>query len=184
MRFSVQKSLFLGLLAATVSGGAVQALPPIVIQVQSEQAPEAAEPAEVVATSINQSNPVQQSILDLSNAARENSDLGRLSFSTELNAAAQRHANDLANGAQFSHTGSDGSSMKDRIQDSGYKYWSIAENIYYQSPRNRPERAVQGWLKSPGHRRNLLNARFTEMGVGYATNGRDHYYVQVFGTPQ
>lgn len=180
MRFSLKKSLILGLLATTVSGGAVQALPPIVIQVHAPQTSDAA----VVATSANQSNPVQQSILDLSNAAREESNLGSLSFSAQLNAAAQRHANDLASGAKFSHTGSDGSTMKDRVQDSGYDYWTIAENIYYQSPRNRPERAVQGWLKSPGHRRNLLNARFTEMGVGYASNGRDHYYVQVFGKPQ
>lgn len=184
MRFSLKNSLVLGLLAAAVSGGAVQALPPIVIQVQAEQATEVAEANEVVATSVNQTNPVHQSILDLSNAARQDADLGQLSFSTQLNAAAQRHANDLAAGAKFSHTGSDGSTMKDRVVASGYDYWTIAENIYYQAPRNRPERAVQGWLKSPGHRRNLLNARFTEMGVGYATNGRDHYYVQVFGTPQ
>ncbi len=180
MNFSLQKSFVLGLFAAIVSGSAVQALPPIVIQVQTDQVSD----VEVVATSANQSNPVQQSILDLSNAARQDSGLSTLSFSAELNAAAQRHANDLAKGAQFSHTGSDGSTMQERVQDSGYKYWSIAENIYYQAPRNQPERAVQGWLKSPGHRRNLLNSKFTQMGVGYARNGTKHYYVQVFGTPQ
>lgn len=180
MRFSLKKSLILSLVATTVSAGAVQALPPIVIQAQAPQT----SGTKVVGRAVNQSNPVQQSILDLSNSARQQSKLGTLRFSTQLNAAAQRHANDLAQGAKFSHTGSDGSTMKDRVVDSGYKYWSIAENIYYQAPRNQPERAVQGWLKSPGHRRNLLNARFTEMGVGYASNGRDHYYVQVFGAPQ
>jgi len=186
MRFDLKSSVVLGLLAAAVGGGAVQALPPVIIQVQPnlEAAPTSATSVAPVAIAENTPSSEQQDILTLSNQARQDAELNTLSFSTELNAAAQRHANDLADGAKFSHTGSDGSTMKERIQDSGYKYWSIAENIYYQAPRNRPERAVQGWLQSPGHRRNLLNGKFTEMGVGYATNGRDHYYVQVFGTPQ
>ena len=182
MRFSLKQSLGLALLAAMVSGGAVQALPPVVIQAQAEA--EQAARSTVIAAAAGRSNPVSQSILSLTNQARSESKLGSLSLSNQLNAAAQRHANDLASGAQFSHTGSDGSRMVNRVEDAGYAYRSIAENIYAQSPSNRPERAVQGWLRSTGHRRNMLNGKFTEMGVGYATDGRSHYYVQVFGTPQ
>lgn len=179
MRFSPLQSLGLLLLLALVSGG------PALAQLRPQPRPmpqPGANRTRLAVTSPAQA--VSQSILDLTNQARRQANQGKLTLSESLSAAAQRHANDLAQGAPFSHQGSDGSTMVDRVKGAGYDYWSIAENIYYQSPSNRPERAVQGWLKSPGHRRNLLSGKFTEIGIGYASNGGRHFYVQVFGKPQ
>ncbi len=123
------------------------------------------------------------SLFQFSNDARVKAKQNALTLSPQLSAAAQRHANDLANGAKFSHTGSDGSQMGDRIKATGYVFRTAGENIYMQAPRNGPADAVKGWLNSPGHRANLLSNKFTEIGLGYASNGNKHYYVQVFGTP-
>lgn len=124
------------------------------------------------------------SLLTLTNAERTKAKLGNLRLNTKLAAAAQRQADDMARSGQFSHTGSDGSQMGDRVKSSGYRFSLAAENIYMQSPSNRAERAIAGWMNSKGHRENLLNGQFTEIGLGYASRGNQHYYVQVFGKPR
>lgn len=124
------------------------------------------------------------SILTLTNQERSQQGLNGLSFSEPLNAAAQRHAQDMARSGQFSHEGSDGSGMGDRIQAAGYRLRMAGENIAYRAPQNDPAGAVQSWMKSQGHRDNILNGQFTDIGIGYATDGNRHYYVQVFGRPR
>jgi uncharacterized protein YkwD len=52
-----------------------------------------------------------------------------------------------------------------------------AENVAYGQPS--PQSVMQAWMTSPGHRRNILNSRYTEIGVGYVNNGRP-YHTQVF----
>lgn len=122
--------------------------------------------------------------MSLTNAERQKAGIGALKTSPLLNQAAQRHAEDMARTGQFSHTGSNGSTMSSRVRQTGYVFRAVAENIFMQSPNNNAPEAVRGWMNSSGHRRNLLNARYTEIGIGYAVRGNNHYYVQVFGTPQ
>jgi uncharacterized protein YkwD len=60
----------------------------------------------------------------------------------------------------------------------------LGENI----AAGRPTAAAtfQGWMNSPGHRANILNPHFTEVGFGYASSAKSeyrHYWVQVFGRP-
>ena len=78
----------------------------------------------------------------------------------------------------FSHTSLDGSSMRDRIERQGYGWSSIGENI--AAGYRTAESVVTGWMNSPGHRANILNCRFTEIGVGFHNN----YWTQNFGTPR
>jgi uncharacterized protein YkwD len=75
--------------------------------------------------------------------------------------------------------------MESRIQETGYAFSAIAENVAGGQPT--PESVIQTWLNSSGHRRNMLNPEYTEIGIGYATNSSSqytHYWTQVFGTPR
>ncbi|GJM34463.1 MAG: hypothetical protein DHS20C18_34640 [Saprospiraceae bacterium] len=95
-----------------------------------------------------------------------------------LSNAAQRHANDMGNNGFFSHTGSDGSSSSTRVTDAGYNWQSVGENIAFGY--SGIEAAVDAWINSEGHCRNIMNASFTEMGA--ARKGT--YWVQDLGKPR
>lgn len=87
----------------------------------------------------------------------------------DLNAAAQGHADDMAENDFFDHTGSDGSSFSERIDESGYPGSPLAENI--AGGATEPEAVVDQWLESGGHCRNLMLEQADEIGVGYAEGG-------------
>jgi len=128
-----------------------------------------------------------RSLLRLANEERHRYGLGTLAFNAELAKAAQRHADDMARSMTLSHSGpSDGSNLGDRVmRGTRYQYASVAENLHWQYPDNDPVEAHDGWMKSPGHRRNLLNGEYADVGLGYSTDGTasNHFYVQVFGKP-
>jgi uncharacterized protein YkwD len=107
-----------------------------------------------------------------------------LSVSRKLNEAAAGHARDMARKKFFEHRGSDGSQPRDRVLLAGYQSRLTGENIAY-GPESAEE-AVAGWLASPGHCANIMDARFQDIGVGVDT-GRKHgqiYWVQDFGAPR
>ena len=87
----------------------------------------------------------------------------------------------MARRAYFSHTAADGSEPKQRVQRAGYAPRLTGENIAF-APESAEE-AVTGWLESPGHCANIMDARFKETGIGIATGKRRGYiyWVQVFG---
>jgi len=126
-----------------------------------------------------------QHLLHYSNAERLRFGLTELSLNDELSKAAQYHAEDMAGNQYFSHTGcSDGSSAADRVVSlTHYRYTSVAENLHFRTPDNDPFEVIRGWMNSPGHRKNMLNGAYSDVGFGYAVVGDEHYYVQVFGTP-
>lgn len=141
-------------------------------------------------SSIPRQNQHQQSstlkeVLDYTNEERRRFGLSDVTFNRELSRAAQHHASDMAEQGYFSHNSRlDGSSVADRVISlTDYRYTSVAENLYFRNPDNDPFEAVQGWMNSVGHRKNLLNPTFQDIGLGYAAYGTDHYYVQVFGSP-
>ncbi len=88
--------------------------------------------------------------------------------------AAQIHSDDMDQNDFFEHQGSDGSSAGDRLQRVGYSWSTYGENIAHGYVTE--ESAVEGWLDSPGHCRNIMNGDFAQMGV--ATKG--FYWTQVF----
>jgi len=95
------------------------------------------------------------------------------------------HAVDMAKNNYFSHTGLDGSMPAVRVTRGGYKYRATGENI--AAGQTTPEEAVAGWIKSPPHCENLMNAVYIEMGVAYSINRASDmgvYWAQTFGTPR
>ena len=97
-----------------------------------------------------------------------------------LSQIARRHSCDMAERGFFQHTTPDGASMADRLSQHGVRYLAAAENLARIDGRDPVSRAVAGWLKSPGHRQNMLSPRFTTTGVGACRKGRAVYFTQLF----
>lgn len=112
----------------------------------------------------------------LLNAARVQNGLPPLNANPKLAAAAATHAQDMARGGFFSHGGSNGSKPSDRVRAQGYSYCFVAENI--AQGWQTPERVMQGWMESPGHRTNNLSSKASEYGAARADGD---YWVLVFG---
>jgi len=136
---------------------------------------------------------VRARVVELVNAARSHGrKCGRerypaappLNVSRDLNDAAADHARDMARRKYFEHRGRDGSQPRDRVLRAGYKSRLTGENIAL-GPESAEE-VVAGWLDSPGHCANIMDARFQDIGVGVATGrGRGQiYWVQNFGLPR
>ena len=132
-------------------------------------------------------------VVELVNAARGNSrSCGAERFSAtsalrvapQLNDAAAHHARDMARRKYFDHRGSDGSQPKDRVIRAGYLPSLTGENIAF-GPESAEE-VVAGWLASPGHCANIMDARFKHIGVAVATgrNRKQIYWVQESGAPR
>jgi uncharacterized protein YkwD len=103
-----------------------------------------------------------------------------LVWNDQLEFAAIGHAQDMADNNYFSHTSKDGRTMQDRIIKAGYafqgfKSFMIGENI--AEGQLSIAQVMQGWFKSEGHCRNLMNPGFKEVGIALYNN----YWVQDFG---
>lgn len=109
-----------------------------------------------------------------------------LSWNHALADAALAHSRDMATQRYFNHRGKDGRAVAERALQAGYRWRRIGENI--AAGQESPEEAVAGWLDSPGHCANIMNAGFTDMGAAYAINPLREftrvYWTQVFGTPR
>jgi len=126
-------------------------------------------------------------IFRLVNAERAAFGLAPLAWNAILARAAQLHADDCYARGWCGHTGSDGSTMKERIIRQGYDpvRWSECWAWY-----GTPEMAVAMWMDevppNDPHRRTILSTWLTEVGVGVvpAPNGRGYYFIADFGTPR
>lgn len=102
-----------------------------------------------------------------------------------LRVAAEQHARDMLVHNYFSHQGHDGSSPAQRVTAVGYHYRIVGENIAF-GPEDAAE-AVAGWIASPEHCENLMDARFADSGVAYLASSSGPpriYWVQDFGSPR
>ena len=100
-----------------------------------------------------------------------------LVWNSALETAAVVHAMDMNGAKNLSHTGSDGSDVGVRVTNQGYVWSAVGENIA-QGPTTE-QQVVQGWIASPEHCKNIMNATFTEMGA--ARSGT--YWAQVLAKP-
>ncbi|MSO77152.1 MAG: CAP domain-containing protein [Alphaproteobacteria bacterium] len=108
--------------------------------------------------------------------------LGPLARHPALTAAALAHAADMAETHNLSHRGCDGSELGDRLHRAGYGFRRAAENV--AAGPETPEQAVDLWMASEGHRRNMLIADLTEAGAAVARHGampNPPYWVLVLG---
>ncbi|MFF4490682.1 CAP domain-containing protein [Streptomyces sp. NPDC001544] len=117
-------------------------------------------------------------VIELVNAERAKVGCPALTPNATLTKVAQAHSADMAAHQNMSHTGSDGSSPGDRLTSAGYDWSAYGENVAYGY--STPEQVMAGWMASPGHRANILNCSFKEIGVGLAQP--DSYWTQDFGT--
>ncbi|MEB3214165.1 MAG: CAP domain-containing protein [Leptolyngbyaceae bacterium] len=139
-------------------------------------------------TPSSSNHPFVQRVLDLTNAERAKAGLSPLRLDSKLTNVAHAHSRSMAVDDFFSHTGSDGSTPFERIEEGGYRYRSAAENI--AAGYSTPESVVTAWMNSAGHRANILNANLQEIGIGYYFAANDvgsvrynSYWTQAFGTP-
>lgn len=105
-----------------------------------------------------------------------------LSYDPDLREAARCHSLDMANQDFFSHTGSDGDSVYDRIDQTDYDPESTGENI--AADYTTPQDVVTAWMKSTGHCENIMSDE-EDVGVGYLYIGSStygEYWTQDFGT--
>ena len=131
-------------------------------------------------------NAKQSELLNLINNVRREHNLEPLSFSESLASAAQVHVEDIVeHNYGPTHTGSDGSSVRDRAEREGYPTQFVGENV--AAGHDSVEDTFEQWMNSRGHRENILNSNYTEAGIGYYLNAPDttydHYWVLVFGSP-
>jgi uncharacterized protein YkwD len=106
---------------------------------------------------------------------------GALARHAALDAAAQKHAQDIAGRGELDHAGADGSTAAERVAREGYQWTAVGENV--ASGQTTAEDAVDTWIASAGHCRNLMNPRYTETGIAVAINEDDDqviYWVQVY----
>lgn len=111
--------------------------------------------------------------------------VGRVSLAEGLSRVAREHSLDMTHTAGIDHRGRDGSSPADRVRRSGYSAQLVGENVAGGVPT--AAEVVAGWLESPGHCTNIMDGRFTEMGVGYvvdASSPLQIYWTQLFAAPQ
>ena len=124
----------------------------------------------------------ESDVIDLVNLEREAQGLHPLSYDHQLAAAARGHSEDMGAQNYFSHTSLDGRTVPDRITAAGYSYNTYGENIAGGQPT--PEDVIDAWMSSSGHRANILNSNFCDIGVGYiyqADSTYRHYWTQNFG---
>lgn len=124
-------------------------------------------------------------LVEQTNAKRTEESLGALAINPKLVAAAQEKADDMATRGYFSHNTPDGRTPWWFIDDAGYVYAAAGENLAVNFTESSD--VTDAWMRSPLHRANIENARFTEIGIATARGiykGKDAIYVvQMFGRP-
>lgn len=119
-------------------------------------------------------------VATLINWERERAGCRRMRTDERMSVAARRHSADMARLDYFSHTGRNGSSFVDRLEDAGYpRRHAAGENIAYGY--TTAESVVDAWMASTGHRNNILNCDARATGVGLSYQGRTAYWTQEFG---
>jgi uncharacterized protein YkwD len=145
-----------------------------------------------LAASVESLPAMTDATLCLLNGERADHGLGPLAPNDKLAAAATAYAQDLVAGSYFSHTGRDGSGVLDRIERSGYlprdAGWVLGENLAWGTGSlATPGSIMQAWMNSPGHRDNILNPDYREIGIGVvagnpaAADGLGATYATEFG---
>jgi uncharacterized protein YkwD len=125
-------------------------------------------------------------VINAVNAHRARNSLPAYTVNSKLAEAAQRHANDIACHKLYVHTGTDGSTPRSRVADTGYVAKSVSENVNGNYPPLDGQGAVNWWINDktdPTHSRNLLSTTFKEIGIGYAFFDNYGFYALVFAQP-
>ena len=118
----------------------------------------------------------EKEVVRLVNEIRKQNGLRELTYDWQLSRVARIKSEDMRDNKYFSHTSPTYGSPFQMMKSFGISYRSAGENI--ARGQATPQKVVDAWMNSSGHRANILNSSFTHIGVGYADNGR--YWTQMF----
>jgi uncharacterized protein YkwD len=125
----------------------------------------------------------EQTILDLTNKAREKENLPPLKLNPLLTKVARAHSANMAKQGKLSHE-LDGKTPSDRMKEAGYQASWGGENVA-NTDGDTAASIFQMWMESKAHKENILKDKYKEIGVGVAKNAKGEvYYTQEFGTPK
>lgn len=128
---------------------------------------------------------MEAKVLAAINLERKKQNRKPLAFNKQLAVAARKHSQRMVREKFFDHEDPTGRGPSERVDAEGYRWSRIGENIAMNSGYRDPvPQAVVGWMKSPGHRRNILDSDYTETGIGIARVGKSLYFTQVFARPR
>jgi uncharacterized protein YkwD len=120
-------------------------------------------------------NPEQrlvESLVELTNEVRAQYQKGRLEWDEPAARIARRHAIDMVERNYFDHVAPDGTTLGDRVAAGGLTVFrAVGENLGMGS--RDPRTMMRLWMESGGHRRNILDQRFTHVGIGYVPGSRE-----------
>jgi len=126
----------------------------------------------------------KEAVVSLTNNARALNGLGALSENQLLDAVAEERAKDILEKQYFAHISPTGEQASDVAQRVGYRYKMIAENLASGTFLTN-QKLIDGWMQSPGHRKNILSPEVQEIGVavmkGKLMGGDAWVSVQIFG---
>ena len=118
----------------------------------------------------------EKEVIRLVNEVRKQNGLSELTYDWQLCRVARIKSEDMQDNKYFSHTSPTYGTTFQMIKNFGITYRSAGENI--ARGQTTPQRVVDSWMRSSGHRANILSSSYTHIGVGYAPNG--HYWTQMF----
>jgi uncharacterized protein YkwD len=118
-------------------------------------------------------NVLEAGVLTELNNVRVEHGLKPLKPNAQLGAAATQHSTQMLARGYFAHESPDGSAFWKRIREyypqPSYGTWAVGENLIWSAPSLDPKKAVELWMASPGHRKNILAANWREIGIGAVT---------------
>ncbi|MFN7937645.1 MAG: CAP domain-containing protein [Bryobacteraceae bacterium] len=126
------------------------------------------------------STALETQVLQQVNRERQSRGLPPLRQDPQLTKLARQHSRNMADRRFFSHDDPTQGDVGDRLKSAGIPWTACAENIYRASATPDPApAAVRAWMKSPGHRANLLGKNYTRTGIGI-DNRRAFLITQIF----
>ncbi|MEH7345544.1 CAP domain-containing protein, partial [Bacillus sp. JJ1532] len=147
------------------------------VQKPVQQKPVQQQPAKAPTTPVSSSvSAFEQKVVELTNQERAKNGVPALQLDVNLSKVARAKSLDMKNKGYFDHNSPTYGSPFDMMKSFGITYRSAGENI--AMGQRTPEEVVNAWMNSDGHRKNILNASFTHIGVGYVAEG--NYWTQQF----
>lgn len=124
---------------------------------------------------------LEEQVLVLVNKERASQGLKPLIMNWEVQRVARYKSNDMRDNNYFSHQSPTYGSPFDMLKKFNIKYSTAGENI--AKGQKTAEAVMNSWMNSEGHRKNILNPNFTEIGVGYSAGKSTTYWTQIFIKP-
>jgi uncharacterized protein YkwD len=133
----------------------------------------------------------EKALVELVNKDRAKQKIGPVKVNPVLCRVARVHSENMAKQEKMAHV-LDGKRVPQRVAAAGYDYRIVAENLALveiegnaNAPPSPPADVHKNWMNSKGHRANILNGRFTEVGISMVKSKKGNwYYTQVFATPR